>query len=72
MTLLLIASTIFVFFQQIYGMTSNGEDMVADTYDFSPEKLNGPAWWTVFTYAWIHLAHVPDSPTSISRTSSPT
>jgi len=61
-TLLLVASTIYVFVQQVHGLPGHREDEIAAMYDFSPAKLNGPAWWTVFTYAWIHLAQMPGVP----------
>ena len=60
-TLLLVASTIYVFVQQVHGLPGHREDEIAAMYDFSPAKLNGPAWWTVFTYAWIHLVQMPGS-----------
>ena len=62
MTLLLVSSTIYVFVQQVYGLPGHREDEIAAMYDFSPAKLNGPAWWTVFSYAWIHLTQMPGVP----------
>ncbi len=54
MTWLLVASTVVVFLLQLCEPPTGGDDTIARTLSFSPQKWAGNEWWTVLTYAWVH------------------
>jgi membrane associated rhomboid family serine protease len=53
-TWLLVASTVGVFLLQLCEPQTGGDDTIARTFSFSPQKWAGNEWWTVLTYAWVH------------------
>ncbi len=58
-TIVIVATTIAVFFVQLYFHYFHHSEWVANLLAFSPETFEEGDYWRIVTYAWIHSEELP-------------